>query len=51
MIKIIKKHIDNDIKEIQDAWNNMDTFSHVLVILFVTLIFMTTDMIMHRIHF
>jgi hypothetical protein len=51
MIKILKKHIDNDIKQIKDAWNNMDTLSHLLVVLFVTLIFMTTDMIAHRIHF
>jgi len=51
MINMLKKHMDNDIKQIKDAWNNMDTLSHLLVVLFITLIFMTTDMIAHGIHF
>ena len=51
MIDIIKKHIKNDVKLIKDAWNNMDTLSHLLVVFFITLVFMTTDMIAHGIHF
>jgi hypothetical protein len=47
----IKKHLDNDIKQIKDAWNNIDTLSHVLVIMFIMLIFMVTDKIVHGIHF
>jgi hypothetical protein len=48
---MLKKHIDNDIRLIKQAWDDMDTLSHLLVVLFVTLLFMTTDMIAHRIHF
>jgi hypothetical protein len=51
MIEMFKRHLDNDIKQIKDAWNNMDTLSHVLVIMFITLIFMVTDKIAHGIHF
>jgi hypothetical protein len=51
MIKMLKKHLDNDIKQIKAAWNDMDTLSHVLVIMGITLLFITTDMILHRIHF
>ena len=51
MIKMLKKHIDNDIKQIKDAWDNIDTLSHVLVIMFITLIFMVTDKIAQGIHF
>jgi len=51
MIKMLKKHLDNDIKQIKDAWNNIDTLSHVLVIMFIMLIFMVTDKIAHGIHF
>ena len=51
MINMLKKHLDNDIKQIKDAWDNMDTLSHVLVIMGITLLFMTTDMIAHGIHF
>ena len=51
MIDIIKKHIKNDVRLIKQAWDNMDTLSHLLVIYFVVLMFMTTDMISARIHF
>ena len=51
MIDIIKKHLDNDVRLIKQAWDDMDTLSHLLVVLFVTLLFMTTDMIAHGIHF
>ena len=51
MIDIIKKHLTNDVKLIKNAWDNMDTLSHVLVIMFITLIFMVTDKIAHGIHF
>ena len=51
MIKMFKTHLDNDIKQIRAAWDNMDTLSHLLVVLFITLVFMTTDMIAHGIHF
>jgi len=47
----IKKHLYNDIRLIKQAWNDMDTLSHVLVIMGITLLFMTTDMILHGIHF
>ena len=51
MIDIIKKHVKNDIRLIKQAWEDMDTLSHVLVIFGITLLFMTTDMIAHGIHF
>lgn len=51
MIKIFRRHLDNDIRQIRAAWDNIDTLSHVLVIMFVTLIFMVTDKIAHGIHF
>jgi hypothetical protein len=51
MIKIFKRHLDNDIKQIRAAWDDLDTLSHVLVVMGITLLFMTTDMIVHRIHF
>ena len=51
MIKTFKKHLDNDVRQIKAAWNDMDTLSHVLVIMGITLLFMTTDMILHGIHF
>ena len=51
MIKILKTHWQNDVRQIKQAWNDMDTLSHVLVVLFVVLIFMATDMLANRIHF
>ena len=51
MIKIFQQHLDNDIKQIRAAWKNMDTLSHVLVIMGLTLLFMCTDIIAGRIHF
>ena len=51
MISMIKTHLKNDAKLIKQAWDNMDTLSHLLVIYFVVLMFMTTDMIAHGIHF
>lgn len=51
MIDIIKKHVKNDIRLMKQAWENMDTLSHILVIMFITLIFMVTDKIAHGIHF
>jgi len=51
MIDTIKTHFNNDVKLIKQAWENMDTLSHILVIMFITLIFMVTDKIAHGIHF
>jgi hypothetical protein len=51
MIEMFKRHLDNDIRQIQAAWHNMDTLSHVLVIMGITLLFMATDMLAGRIHF
>jgi hypothetical protein len=51
MIKTIKSHVDNDIKLIKAAWDSMDTLSHVLVFLGVTLLILSTDIIANRIHF
>jgi hypothetical protein len=51
MINTVKKHLDNDARLIKQAWENMDTLSHVLVVLGITLLFMATDMIAGRIHF
>jgi hypothetical protein len=51
MIKLFKKHLNNDVKQIRAAWDNMDTLSHVLVVMGITLLFMATDMIAHGIHF
>ena len=48
---MLKTHLKNDVKLIKQAWDDMDTLSHLLVVLFVTLLFMTTDMIAHGIHF
>jgi hypothetical protein len=51
MIKMFKKHLDNDIRQIRAAWENMDTLSHVLVVMGITLLVMCTDIIAGRIHF
>jgi hypothetical protein len=51
MIKMFKRHLDNDIRQIRSAWENMDTLSHVLVLMGITLLFMCTDIIAGRIHF
>jgi hypothetical protein len=51
MFETIKRHFDNDVKQIRAAWNDMDTLSHVLVVMGITLLFMATDMIAHGIHF
>jgi len=51
MIKMLQRHLSNDIRQIRRAWDNMDTLSHVLVILGLTLLFMSTDMLANRIHF
>ena len=51
MINMLKKHMDNDIKQIKDAWDNMDTLSHALVFLGITLLILSTDILANRIHF
>ena len=50
MFAMLKKHLYNDIRLIKQAWDNMDTLSHLLVVLFITLIFMVTDKISHGIN-
>lgn len=51
MIKTIKSHVNNDVKQIRAAWANMDNLSHYLVILGIFLLFLSVDMLLNRIHF
>ena len=51
MIDTFKKHLQNDIRQIQAAWDNMDTLSHVLVLMGITLLILSTDILSNRIHF
>jgi len=51
MIETLKRHWNNDIRQLRAAWDDMDTLSHVLVIMFITLLFMSIDMLANRIHF
>jgi hypothetical protein len=51
MIEMFKRHIDNDVKLIRAAWDDMDTLSHVLVLMGITLLILSTDILSNRIHF
>jgi hypothetical protein len=48
---MLKKHLTNDVKLLKDAWDNMDTLSHVLVLMGITLLMLSTDILSNRIHF
>ena len=50
MIETFKRHLSNDIKLARSAWDTMDTISHVLVIMGMSLLVMCTDMLCDRIH-